>query len=208
MATVPTVKIVDPQKPGDYIIINAADYDFNKHTLAEGEILPNIPLFDERRKKNASAYFEACKHESRLQHETNREYSIKASGLLMFGITALGVATTFTEPSDWGVVACWLVAIQGIVLAVMSYFAMQILMPKTWKGPFNIPELKASLAHYEPDSLLTGMANGYAKAIKKNKDEVLDPKGEALKRLTAAAAIELVAFLVFLLCPLWSLLPV
>lgn len=30
---IPTVKIEDPEKPGDYIVINESDFDADKHTL-------------------------------------------------------------------------------------------------------------------------------------------------------------------------------
>ena len=199
-----TVKTVHPDNPNEPRIINVTDYDAKKHTLWPGETLPDIPLFQERRKKNSNTYYEACRDETRVQHQLNREYSVKSSGIITFGVAALGVATTLPESLS-GLFACILIAVMASSLGVMSFLAVKILMPTTWKGPFHIPDLRESLSHYEPENLLRGMADGHAKAIKSNM-EVLKSKGKNLKWLMIVAAIELAAFIVFLLCPLWYMM--
>lgn len=44
MSDIPTVRICDPEKPGDFAIINAVDFREGIHELFAGEVLPEPEL--------------------------------------------------------------------------------------------------------------------------------------------------------------------
>ena len=197
MADIPTVKIVDPQKPGDYIIINVDDFKEGKHTLFPGESLPDTQLSLSREKRNTETYYQACKDEVRQQDELRREFSVKTSGILTFCVASLGVAVTLL---DSGAIPNTLLAIMGWSLAVIVVLGAYILSPSIWPSAFSVSHLREKLRHYEPENLIRGMGIAQEDAITKSSRKIRN-RGMALVLIVIAAVVQTLAFIACLIYP-------
>ena len=197
-----TVKIADPRKPGDYIIINADVYDPREHTLLEGEEVPDTPLRMERKNKNVGVYYAAGRERAGIQEDTNRGFSTKALGAMTFGATLFGIGVSLTKFDPNLFMFIWIGAML-LVLLIMVPFGVAILNPKKWQYALYLSDLHDALPNYDHDVLLEEVGHGYKSATDHN-ELVLGKRAFSLQCLIVLGIIEFAGFIGLMTYPFWS----
>ncbi len=202
MATVPTVKIQNPNKHGDYRIINADKYDPREHELCEGEKVPDTPLRIKRKKENVDVYYKMGQERALIQEDTNRDFSSKTLGVMAFGATIFGVGLSLADVEQSLFWVIWL-GVMLLILAVMAFLGIEILSPKKWEYALYLSDLHDSLSDYDHDVLLEEVGHGYANATDHN-ELILGDKASLFRWLLALGIVELAGFTILMTYPFWS----
>lgn len=151
---------------------------------------------DDSRTGSYGLLIQACRDEYLSQETQNREFSLKAIGIVAFSITVFGVVITFVNPEKIDSVSVFFLSFISICLLVSIVFAILVVKPKHWVRPFDI---KHVLERTDEDgsALAAAMAKAYANAIDKNW-RILDPKADYLIYLTYCAAAQVILSAVFI----------
>ena len=198
----PTVKIVDPDKPDDYIVINAEDFDPRHQVLLDGEVFPDGPVFRKRKHDNMPEYHRAVIERAEIQEETNRDYSNRALGILTFS-SAVFALTIGDSNFDGTLLMSIMVSVSFLVFILVCFYGFRTLYLKLWQYPCDFSDLDNRIDKHDPDVFMEEMAYAYADAVDHNQD-MLDSKAGKLQKLTVFATCLVIFCLSLLSYPFWK----
>lgn len=139
---------------------------------------------------NREAYYQACMNQRAEQEALSREFNAKTLGILTFCITIFSVGMYLSDNKCQDKIWFFIMLI-SLICAIS--LGLCILMPRQWKRPFDISELREFLNASEEDFTLA-MADGYMRAIQHNW-KILQSNGYKIRWLTVVTIIELGGFI-------------
>ena len=135
---------------------------------------------------------QACRDEYLSQETQNREFSLKAIGIVAFSTTVFGAVITFAdkEKMDW--ISWFFLLLTFSFLAGTILNAKQVVIPKGWKRPLKINKVLGKAQKDTGLSIGVGIGKAYANAIETNWT-ILDPKARFLKDLICCATAQIIS---------------
>ena len=147
---------------------------------------------------NLQIYLQLCKDRTLNQENLNREYSVKALGIVTFAATIFGAGTSWLEPQNVSSCEWVLLTLAGLlVCAIAILVLLSIVKPRDWSEPIKLSEDLLNHALKENSTkFLFGIAKVCRKAIKNNQG-VLEKRSFSLKWITGLAVAELALLVLF-----------
>ena len=146
---------------------------------------------------NIETYYQACRDRFASQETDRREFSVKTLGILTFGATVFGVATSLVEPGQELDVPAWtLILFMGFLFVLMVIFALLVLMPKSWENPFSASKLQEEFNKHKGGDFVEGVADSYVGPIGRNRYR-LNKEADYLRCLIVLGVTEVAIFIAF-----------
>ena len=147
---------------------------------------------------NIQAYLQLCKDRTLNQQNLNREYSVKALGIITYSTTLLGVGASWIKPEDISYCGWMFLILASIcVLWIASIVLGFIVAPRKWKEPIKLSEdLLGEACRTDSTTFLLEVAGINRKAVESNQ-ALLNKRSEGLKRIALLALAELLFVLIF-----------
>lgn len=147
---------------------------------------------------NIQTYLELCKDRTLNQQNLNREFSVKALGIITYSTTLIGLGASWIKSEDISYFGWTFLILASICVLLIAYIVLGfIVAPREWKEPIKLSGDLLDEAH-TADSLkfLSEVANKNQKAVESNQ-ALLEKRSKGIKRITSLALAELLFVLVF-----------
>ena len=147
---------------------------------------------------NLQIYLQLCKDRALNQENLNREYSVKALGIVTFAATIFGAGTSWFDPQNVSSCEWILLTLAGLLVCSIAILVfLCIVKPRDWNEPINLSEDLLNHALKENSTkFLLGIAKVCRKATKSNQG-VLEKRSFSLKWITGLAVAELASLVFF-----------
>ncbi|MCY3487578.1 MAG: hypothetical protein OXH34_03985 [Bacteroidetes bacterium] len=144
-------------------------------------------------RRNLQTYLQLCKDRTLNQENLNREYSVKALGIVTFAATIFGAGTSWIDSQDVSRFEWVILTLAGLLVCAIAILVfLCIVKPRDWSEPIKLSTHLLDHAQKENSTrFLSGIAKVSRDAIESNQ-EVLDKRSYSLKWITGLAVAELV----------------
>ena len=134
-----------------------------------------------------------CKERMLDLERTNRDFSIKALGVVIFGDILFCAAAIWMYPVHTGFAEWMLLGTLGVLSSFVAAWAFFfIIIPGDWDEPPRVSQVKEKAAVVTNDALVEKLSDHYVLAVEAN-EIVVSRRGSALRLITVVAAFELPA---------------
>ncbi len=146
-------------------------------------------------RSSASVYLSLCRERMLSQENLNREYAVKATGVITFAATLFVLGIAWDDWDSMLLLTKGVIGVMGLCVLVIAATALSLIIrPRNWRPACELGKIEKDAleahGHLHYMRIVMGAAASYRKAAEENK-EILGTKASCLTLITWVAVAEM-----------------